>query len=52
MKKKIKDLTVQDLAKLNPNQTEPFCLFLNPDNRQTPQEFLEKWGDCEVEVNE
>ncbi len=53
MKKKIKDLTLSDLSKLDPSyllSCPPLSYFL--DDIDTPDIFLAKWGDEEIEVDE
>lgn len=56
MKKKIKDLTISDLSSLKPKyllSCPPFIYFLrDSDDRDTPDIFIKKYGDEEVEIDE
>ena len=56
MKKKIKDLTLNDLINLTPKyllSCPPFIYFFrDSDDRDTAEVFIKKYGEREVEVDE
>jgi len=56
MTKRVKDLTITDLAKIKPAyllSCPPFCYLLkDSDDRDTIDVFIKKWGEREVEIDE